>query len=319
MLICLNGGLGNQIGNYVFAQFLIEKGIECKIVASNSVNDCRDVVLDKLGVKLDVAKAYDIENFIKAKTAPILVFNLFYKNIFDKIWRNNLWNFLKRIRTEYGLYPCKTPFLLSKIVSYKDVLKYGVKQGAVCDCYSPIPEFNNEKFKEKMRKALFSADYSSFMDEKNLAVLKRIKTAKNPVGVHIRRGDFINFKIPVVKPEFVTEKIKYMAENLDGARFFVFSNGMNWAKETLKNLENIEFVDINDETHGYIDFILMNECRHRIYSNSTFSLWLRYFNPYKDSVEGSLEYYPKNFDLQIETSQKILPKKADISKESRFL
>ena len=304
MLICLNGGLGNQIGNYVFAQFLIEKGIECKIVASNSVNDCRDIVLDKLGIELDFAERADIEKFISAKTSPCLLFNLLTKNIFDKIWRNNLWNFLKRIRAEYQVYPKKTPFLLSKIVSYKDVLKYGLNQGAVCDCYSPIPEFNDENFKEKMRETLFSRERERFMDIKNLSLLEKIKNTENSVGVHIRRGDFLKYGIPVVKPEFVLEKIKYMTENLDGARFFIFSNGIDWAKEHLKTLDNIEFADINDEAHGYLDFLLFNECRHRIYSNSTFSLWARYFNPYKGSIAGSLEFYPEDSDMQVETSKK---------------
>ena len=293
MLICPHSGLGNQIGNYVFAQFLIEKGIECKIVASNSVNDCRDIVLDKLGIELDFAEHADIEKFISAKTSPCLLFNLLTKNIFDKIWRNNLWNFLKRIRVEYQVYPKKTPFLLSKIVSYKDVLKYGLNQGAVCDCYSPIPEFNDENFKEKMRRQFILKEP---LDEKNSALLQKIKTVKNPVGVHIRRGDYLNLKIPVVKPEFILEKIKYMTENLEGTKFFIFSDSIDWAKEYLKTLDNIEFADINDETRGYLDFSLMNECKHRIYSASSFSKWLQYLNPYTDS----LEFFPKKQDLTIE-------------------
>ena len=77
MLICLNGGLGNQIGNYIFAQFLMEKGIECKIIASNNVGDYREVVIHKLGVELDIAEHFDIERFIKLKTSPLL-FLIFY-------------------------------------------------------------------------------------------------------------------------------------------------------------------------------------------------------------------------------------------------
>ena len=63
-----------------------------------------------------------------------------------------------------------------------------------------------------------------------LLFLKKIKSVKNPVGIHIRRGDFINFKIPVVKSEFILDKMKYMNESLDGVRFFIFSNGMDWVK-----------------------------------------------------------------------------------------
>ncbi len=38
--------------------------------------------------------------------------------------------------------------------------------------------------------------------KKNSQILKMIKMPKNPVGVHIRRAIFIDFKFPVVKSEF---------------------------------------------------------------------------------------------------------------------
>jgi len=304
MLICLNGGLGNQIGNYVFAQFLKEKGIDCKIIASNNVNDVRDIVIDKLGVELDLAKAYDIEKFIGAKTNSALILNLLTKNVFDKIWRNNLWNFLKRIRAEYQIYPKKSLFLLSKVLSYRDVLRYKFYDGAICDCYSPIPEFNDENFKKKIRKIIFSKEEELLSDSKNSLILEKIKRSKNPVGVHIRRGDYISFKIPVVSLEFILHKMKYLNENLEGTEFFIFSNGMDWAKENLQGFKNVNFIDINDEARGYLDFLLFDKCRHRIYSNSTFSLWIKYFNLYKNDAQGSFEFYPGNNDMKLEIAVK---------------
>ena len=293
MLICLNGGLGNQIGNYIFAQFLMEKGIECKIIASNNVGDYREVVIHELGVELDIAEHFDIERFIKLKTSPLLLFNLFTKNIFDKIWRNNLWNFLKRIRSRYNIYPKKTPSFLSKLVTHKDVLKYGLKDGAICDCYSPIEEFNDEDFKNKMRGHFVLREP---LDERNRMVFDKIKSFKDSIGVHIRRGDYLKLKIPVVKPEFLFEKMDFMNNNFEKSHFFVFSDDINWAKEKLQKYKNINFIDINDESSGYLDFILMNECRHRIYSASSFSKWLRYLNPNTDSVE----FMPDSKDLIVE-------------------
>jgi len=294
MLICLNGGLGNQIGNYVFGQFLIEKGIDVEFVFSDNVNDARAIVLDRFNVDLTPAKKETIEKFLFEKPGAKQVSTLFTKNIFDKIWRNNLWNFLKRIRAEYNIYPKKTPFLLSKIVSYKDVLKYGCRAGVVCDCYSPIPEFNDGNFK---RKICGKFKLKEQMNEENKQIFDVIKSAKNPVGVHIRRGDYLNLKIPVVKSEFLIEKMEYMMKTLMEPEFFIFSNGMDWAKETLKDFNNVHFVDINDEAHGYLDFILMNECIHRIYSASSFSKWLKYLNDHQNSIE----FTPEDKDLTIET------------------
>ncbi len=294
MLICPHSGLGNQIGNYVFAQFLIEQGFSVKFLVTKSENLDRTYILDKFNTVVVPASFDDIKTFIAQKPG-ILYYKCLFSNVLfnNKVYFNSLYKVLARIRAEYNLYPHKTPSFLSKIISYKDVLKYGVKQGAVCDCYSPIPEFNNEKFKEKLRQQF---TLKRPFEKENLEILKKIKTAKNPVGVHIRRGDYLDLKIPVIKSEFIIEKIKLMTENLDEAHFFIFSDGMNWAKETLKNLENIEFVDINDETHGYLDFALMNECKHRIYSASSFSKWLKYLNPHKNS----LEFTPENKDLIVE-------------------
>ena len=163
----------------------------------------------------------------------------------------------------------------------------------MCDCYSPIPEFNNGNFK---RKICGQFKLKEQMNEENKQIFDVIKSAKNPVGVHIRRGDYLNLKIPVVKSEFLIEKMEYMMKTLMEPEFFIFSNGMDWAKETLKGFNNVHFVDINDEAYGYLDFVLFNECIHRIYSNSTFSLWARYLNRHKEGFE----FYPDENDMQVE-------------------
>jgi len=214
MLICLNGGLGNQIGNYVFGQFLIEKGIDVEFVCSDNVNDARAIVLDRFNVDLTPAKKETIEKFLFEKPGAKQVSTLFTKNIFDKIWRNNLWNFLKRIRAEYNIYPKKTPFLLSKIVSYKDVLKYGCRVGAVCDCYSPIPEFNDEKFKEKIEK--YNISEESVIEPKNETTTKKFSKQ------HLTTDTGIEIKIPMEQYNS-TDTIEFMT-NEDGTISMLIKN-----------------------------------------------------------------------------------------------
>ena len=298
MLICLNGGLGNQTGNYIFAQYLKEFeefGQDVKFICSKEANEARAIVLDKFNTEIDIAKKEDIEAFLNAKTKPKLVFDLLSKNIFDKIWVNNLWTFLKSIRGEYDIYPKKTLTLLSKTVTYKEALKHKYPHTAVCDCYIPIKEFYNEAFRCKMREHFILKEG---LDEKNSEVLNQIKNEENSVGIHIRRGDFLNYKMPVVKKEFLLSKMKFIQEKYPDARFFIFSDGMDWARENLKSdMEfDLHFVDINDETKGYLDFVLLNNCRHRVYSASSFSKWTEYLNPYKDSIE----FTPEGKDLTVE-------------------
>ncbi len=294
LLICPHSGLGNQIGNYVFAQSLIEKGFNVKFLMTCEKNPDRAFVLDKFNTGLTFASNEEIKIFLAQKT-PFLSYKFLFKNILfnRKIYFNSLYKILAGIRARYNIYPKKTPSFLSKIVSYEDVLKYGLKDGAICDCYSPIEEFNDEDFKNKMRGHFVLREP---LDERNRMVFDKIKSFKDSIGVHIRRGDYLKLKIPVVKPEFLFEKMDFMNNNFEKSHFFVFSDDINWAKEKLQKYKNINFIDINDESSGYLDFILMNECRHRIYSASSFSKWLRYLNPNTDSVE----FMPDSKDLIVE-------------------
>ena len=52
------------------------------------------------------------------------------------------------------------------------------------------------------------------LDEKNSEVLEKIGACKNSVGVHIRRGDYIGLKIPVVRKEFILEKMRILNEKI---------------------------------------------------------------------------------------------------------
>lgn len=330
MLICPHSGIGNQTGNYVFGQYLLHCAAlehnaaphELKFLFLDDENIDRTFVLNKFNTKLAEATKEDIEKFLRAK-ANFKLYKFLIKNIRSRKneYFNSFYKVLQRIRLKYGIYPFKTPALMSKVVSYRDVLE-NISDGnsktiareklkenvAVCDCYSPIKEFYDPDFREKMKKHFVLKEEP---DYKNSKILENIKTCKNSVGVHIRRGDYIGLRIPVVKKEFLLQKIGFFNEKFGnftanstcsaaqcGVQFFIFSDGMDWAMENLKSEggSNLHFVNINDENHGYLDFVLLNNCRHRIYSASSFSKWVQYLNPYKDSIE----FMPEKDDLEVE-------------------
>ncbi len=328
MLICPHSGIGNQIGNYVFGQFLFYIGaVEYKETPDkNNTNNIglrflfledetidRTFVLNKFDTNLIQASKEDVERFLKAGADFHLYFSLINNIKYNKKeYFNSFYKVLTRIRTKYHIYPFKTPALMAKTVSYRDILKIVSNKNlkpakqkklignvAVCDCYSPIKEFYNQDFREKMKEHFTLKEE---LDEKNSKVLEKIKACENSVGVHIRRGDYIGLKIPVVKKEFILEKMRILNEKFndkkDAAQFFIFSDGIDWAKENLieSGISNLHFININDENHGYLDFSLLNTCCHRIYSASSFSSWAQYLNPYKNSIE----FYPEKKDLVIE-------------------
>lgn len=289
MLIFFNGGLGNQIGNYVFGKYLaFLRGENIKFISS-SVKGDRAFVLDNFNVSIENASLEDIEDFLSAKTNPKLLLNLLVNNAPNKKWRNNFWTFLNKVRAQYGLFPQKTPALFSKVVTAKQALTLNGFNLAVGNCYAPVPEFGEETFKNQVKKEL---TLKTPFSPENLAVAEQIASSKNSVGIHIRRGDYLKLGCSVVKQEFLIEKINFFKENFDSPEFFVFSNDIPWASEALKG-RNVNIISLNDEENGFFDFALLNNCRHRIYSISTFSLWLKYLNPY----ENPIEFFPEPKDL----------------------
>ncbi|WEK36537.1 MAG: alpha-1,2-fucosyltransferase [Candidatus Pseudobacter hemicellulosilyticus] len=99
------------------------------------------------------------------------------------------------------------------------------------------------------------------------------------VGVHIRRGDYINNPdfLHVCGDDYYLQAISLMAEKLDNPRFYIFSNDIDWCKANLKGLDTV-FVDWNTGADSYRDLQLMSLCKHNIIANSTFSWWSAWLN-----------------------------------------
>jgi hypothetical protein len=115
------------------------------------------------------------------------------------------------------------------------------------------------------------------LSEENQNTLSRIEAENCAVALHIRRGDSVGSAVhDVTSPRYFKEAIKLIANKFsrDGAVFFVFSNGMDWSREILRDMEEkFVFVENNDNDRGEIDMFLMSRCRHFIISNSSFSWW----------------------------------------------
>ena len=135
----------------------------------------------------------------------------------------------------------------------------------------------NERYISQQGDALRDLfEFKTDLTEGNRRVLSMIESGENPVALHIRRGDYLNSAHDVATPQYFLGAIARMTEMLRGgnATFFVFSNGMDWSRELLGNLEqNFVFVEGNDNDDGVIDMFLMSKCAHFIISNSNFSWW----------------------------------------------
>lgn len=126
------------------------------------------------------------------------------------------------------------------------------------------------------------------LDKKNREMLKMIGDCQS-VGVHIRRGDYVNNPVTnefhgVCPLEYYLKGITVMIQEVTSPHFFVFSDDHQWAKANIKTEAPVTIVSINDLEKGYEDLRLMEHCKHFIIANSTFSWWAAWLSVSKEKI-----------------------------------
>lgn len=107
------------------------------------------------------------------------------------------------------------------------------------------------------------------------------------VCVHIRRGDYLKFieLHGVIGNDYVLKGIEIIVSKVPNAKFFVFSNDIEWCQVNLKI--NHPTTYITEENAGNNDkehFQLMTQCKYFIIANSTFSWWAAWLAANKDKI-----------------------------------
>jgi hypothetical protein len=99
-----------------------------------------------------------------------------------------------------------------------------------------------------------------------------INQYKEPVAVHVRRGDYVAHpNYWTVTPEYLQEALNHFTDQ--EYTFLVFSDDIEWCKNTFP--EGIIYVEGNNQ---FEDLCLMSLCHHNIISNSSYSWWGAFLN-----------------------------------------
>lgn len=113
--------------------------------------------------------------------------------------------------------------------------------------------------------------------------MEQIHSMKNPVAVHIRRGDYL-LADTNLRMEYFEDAMKIMEERLGEVNYCFFSDDIAWVKENFGTKNNYFFFS-GIEGMSYIDeFFCMAECEHDITANSSFSWWAAYLNSFPDKI-----------------------------------
>ncbi|MGF7069764.1 hypothetical protein JOD89_003887 [Priestia megaterium] len=108
----------------------------------------------------------------------------------------------------------------------------------------------------------------------------------NSVAIHIRRGDYVNFKGgKCLSIAYYMEAINYLnkIKNID-LTFFIFTDDIEYCKNIFEDMHNVKFIAEEAKLTDLEEFYLMTKCKDLIIGNSSFSWWAAYLASCKDKV-----------------------------------
>lgn len=148
--------------------------------------------------------------------------------------------------------------------------------------------FGIEKMEGEIRKAF---QFPPITDEKNLELLKVIQST-NSVSIHARRSDLLFLNGHCYKYGFFRRAVRYIKKKVKDPLFVFFTdeNSVGWCEENEKifglnfSRDQVRFVTWNIGEESYRDMQLMAECKHNIFTESTFGFWGAFLNQNPDKI-----------------------------------
>lgn len=294
-IVGINGGLGNQICQYIFGRYL-----ELYCGAENVMFD------DMYFYGQKIHNGYELTKIFKNAKINMV------KDSFDKdVWANMvhicgtsggkilLPNVFKANGVDITLITDE--YIQHKSGEFLQGYGYDGKTFNINHALDRNAYFNNyDDFKGEniyFKGAWVSQKYHTYVKEElkyelkfpeiiqpeNIRYKNDMLSHDVCVGLHVRRGDFIplNRDIPLKNYSKIIKKLKYnlAKENKKDVGYYVFSDDLNWCEENKLKMgfaerDNVVYVSGNDvDERNYIDVQLMTFCDYIIRNpNSSFSL-----------------------------------------------
>jgi hypothetical protein len=277
ILVRLSGGLGNQMFQYAFGFFLATKNntvvkMDQSLLLKKSNNKnavYRDYSMGFFSLSGTFASDFEQYRF-KAPSSHSYSYRLFFKV------RNILFSSATAYQTMHRFEPIH--------LNLKNCCIVGRWQS----------ELYFEPVKEELKKEF---QFKNELPEVYKTYAVNIKR-EDSVGVHVRRGDYVTNElyagsIGALSESYYQEAINLMKLKMAKARFFVFSEDLDWCKDTIKG-DDITFVDSRGlQNSTECDLHLISLCKHHIISNSTFSWWGAWLGERSDSIVIAPEKWAK--------------------------
>lgn len=257
-IVNIQGGLGNQMFQYALYLSLKKRypnevvRVDASHMASYKVHN--GLELERVfGIKLDQAS----KNELLKVTLPI-------KNY-------KLRSIIRRI------LPSRKTEVSDKGTNLDEIFRDG---NLYLDGYWQNFRIFHPQVEKEIREAFI---FKLPLGMQNEQLLKDIQLDDKSVSIHVRRGDYLNNKwyVGLCGLDYYQLAIKYIQNNIDNPRFFIFSDDLNWINEKIIPLlgsHKHQVVNWNRGLNSALDVMMMSKCRTNIIANSSFSWWAAYLN-----------------------------------------
>lgn len=267
IILRLMGGLGNQMFQYAYARMLQELYDEVLIIdiSNYKYDNLRNFSLNNLNIcrKIRIVDYYE-DNLIDSsfKLRNIIINALLKKEYFG--------DFYCTLRSFMGMY-------------YFPGLTYQIFKKSIFNNKYISGYFQSEKYFEPIKNIIKNElKIKVPINIANLELLNSIKNS-NSVCIHIRRGDYLQYKsILVCDEKYYLKGMEVINKEIKEAKYFVFSDDIQWIKENYTFKYPITFIENNNP--DYEELRLMYTCKHFIISNSSFSWWAQYLSENDEKI-----------------------------------
>lgn len=274
-ILYMNGGLGNQLFQYIFYRF-----------AQRYCPEESWYIDDSFFFATPQHNGYELEKIWGIKA-----------NLLSEYFEKDVWGEIIRLKKEGDSIPTIFSNMGMPLVMIAETSNYSY-QGEVL--MTPTNQFhpeilqiseenvyyhgywiNKHWFAQYREENLTELAFPPLTDPGNQRYAELIRGCLS-VGIHIRRGDFVTLGWALPK-DYYKQSCKEVAEQYPQAQFFVFSDDVDWCKANEKEL-GLDLaprtVYITGNVHGrnYIDAQLMSMCKGLIMSNSSFCYFAALMN-----------------------------------------
>lgn len=252
----ISDGLGNQLFQYACAYSMYKKTGKEIILDPMYSGKLRTYQLEEFCIdfsKRFVNKRLDfILGLGKRCSAPL---KLWYRDKKIKVQKYSVIKEHKSMIYDDSIYDYDNGYFTGFWQSYKYFDEY----------YDDI----KRQFQMKAELSAIATEYKKRMNE------------TISVSLHIRRTDYNRSVNNVcLKQDFYKMALDQMKEKIGDLKLFIFTDDKEFARERFHLCEYELVEDVTDLE----EFVLMQQCKHHIIANSTFSWWAAYLSENKGGV-----------------------------------